>query len=102
VLLLLAALSPAAAYSSKGPSHNTWTDKKCVAVPLCNAAMDGKLPALKQLLKNVGSSVWKSADVNEQNFYGRTALMQGAIKSSRRCWRPARTPTCKVTTASPR
>ena len=57
-----------------GPAGNTWTDKDCGEIPLCEAACDGKLPAVKELLAKPG------VDVDEQSRYGWTALHWAAIK----------------------
>ena len=71
MLLLLAIVASAAAYSSQGPAGNTWTDKGCDQIPICDVAYDGKLAAVKELLG-------AGAAVDEQDRLGATALLYAA------------------------
>ena len=88
-LLLLAALGLEAAYSSEGPTGNTWTDKHCWDIPLCDAARDGKLPEVKQLLE-------KGVNVDEQDTGGDTALSwcRRRPQANREGRRPPSCPSC--------
>ena len=62
-LAALAALgSERAAAHSSGGRAGTWTDKPCVAIPLCIAAFEGKLPAAKELLAKPGVDVDEQAE----------------------------------------
>jgi len=63
LLMLVVALGSASAYSKLGPAGNTWTDKYCADIPLCDAAGDGKLLAVQELLA-------KEANVDEQDKDG--------------------------------
>ena len=79
LLLLAVALCSAAAYSKEGPVGNTWTDKDCYMVTLCNAANNGRLPVVQELVAKGGDSRG-NLNVDEQDKYGYTALWMVAME----------------------